>query len=130
MFFFKDPCEDYNLTCQKGAVCVPEGWPPKRSCSCVDECANVRKRPICGTDGKDYLSICHMKLQACKNLYNPDIFVQVRAKCGKYIKMRENIKFILYFIFQKYMTIVTTSISCFAHLVEERIVLTFQNNHK
>lgn len=68
-----DPCR--SMSCHSGAKCVVIDG--QAECRCARSCQ--RKKPICGNDGKDYLSICHLEKHSCENQLN--ITVKYHGKC-------------------------------------------------
>ncbi|GBP15492.1 Agrin [Eumeta japonica] len=68
-----DPCR--GLVCPAGARCsVTEGQP---ECRCPRSCQ--RRKPVCGSDGKEYASACHLDKHACDNQLN--VTVRYQGKC-------------------------------------------------
>lgn len=78
-----DPCE--SLSCPYQAWCVPTSDGKAGRCICRKECYDVGdstdKVNLCGTDGKDYTSMCELRRAACKNMIN--IEIKYRGKCGR-----------------------------------------------
>lgn len=72
-----DPCR--SMSCHAGAKCVVIDG--QAECRCARSCQ--RRKPICGSDGKEYPSICHLEKFACENQLN--ITVKYNGKCGKNI---------------------------------------------
>ncbi|XP_060806535.1 agrin-like [Amyelois transitella] len=68
-----DPCT--SVTCPTGAKCVVTNGQPE--CRCARSCQ--RRKPVCGTDGKEYPSVCHLDKHACENQLN--ITVKYHGKC-------------------------------------------------
>ncbi|XP_053610410.1 agrin-like isoform X5 [Plodia interpunctella] len=68
-----DPCT--GVTCPTGARCVVTNNQPE--CRCARSCQ--RRKPVCGTDGKEYPSVCHLDKHACENQLN--ITVKYHGKC-------------------------------------------------
>ncbi|KAL0901465.1 hypothetical protein ABMA27_006716 [Loxostege sticticalis] len=68
-----DPCT--GVACPPGARCaVTTG---QAECRCPRSCQ--RRKPVCGTDGKEYPSACHLDKHACENQHN--ITIKYHGKC-------------------------------------------------
>nr|XP_037866862.1 agrin isoform X2 [Bombyx mori] len=68
-----DPCT--SVTCPTGARCVSTYG--QAECRCPRSCQ--RRKPVCGTDGKEYLSTCHLDKHACDNQLN--VTIKYHGKC-------------------------------------------------
>ncbi|KAG6440429.1 hypothetical protein O3G_MSEX001336 [Manduca sexta] len=68
-----DPCA--GVSCPVGARCVASYGQPE--CRCPRSCQ--RRKPVCGTDGKEYPSACHLDKHACDNTLN--ISIKYHGKC-------------------------------------------------
>ncbi|XP_049877117.1 agrin-like [Pectinophora gossypiella] len=68
-----DPCS--GVTCQPGARCIVTYGNPE--CRCPRSCQ--RRKPVCGTDGKEYASACHLDKHSCDNQLN--ITIKYHGKC-------------------------------------------------
>jgi coxsackievirus/adenovirus receptor len=73
--FLIDPCEDKQ--CSFNALCVVNNN-YKASCQCP-KCPPTTK-PVCGTDGKNYVNECELRKQSCTTKTN--IRVLHQGKCG------------------------------------------------
>ena len=80
----KDPCRD--KPCSFGAQCVPSLDGLTARCQCPQRCDtfgdSVGSTPVCGSDGKDYSSMCEMRRSACSEM--KDTSVKYFGKCGEY----------------------------------------------
>ncbi|KAA0185603.1 Agrin [Fasciolopsis buskii] len=78
-----DPCENYKCAFQ--AWCVPSKDFLRPTCVCYSACYDVGdsedKGPVCGSNGQDYASVCHLRREACTMM--TDIEVKYRGKCGE-----------------------------------------------
>lgn len=70
-----DPC--ISVSCPVGSRCVASLGQPE--CRCPRSCQ--RRKVVCGTDGKEYPSACHLDKHACDNQLN--ITIKYHGKCGK-----------------------------------------------
>lgn len=70
-----DPCT--GVTCPSGSRCVVNYG--QAECRCPRSCQ--RRKTVCGTDGKEYSSVCHLDKHACDNQLN--ITVKYHGKCGE-----------------------------------------------
>ncbi|CAG9796551.1 unnamed protein product [Diatraea saccharalis] len=68
-----DPCT--GVGCPPGSRCVVTAGQPE--CRCPRSCQ--RRKPVCGTDGREYPSNCHLDKYACENQLN--ITVKYHGKC-------------------------------------------------
>ncbi|PZC78437.1 hypothetical protein B5X24_HaOG202181 [Helicoverpa armigera] len=68
-----DPCT--GVSCPVGARCVAAYGQPE--CRCPRSCQ--RRKPVCGTDGREYPSVCHLDKHACDNQLN--ITIKYHGKC-------------------------------------------------
>ncbi|VDQ14159.1 unnamed protein product [Trichobilharzia regenti] len=79
----RNPC--LNYTCAFQAWCVPSADFKRPTCICYNTCYDVGdsmdKGPICGSDNRDYESICHLRREACTMMI--DLAMKYRGKCGK-----------------------------------------------
>ncbi|TPP67582.1 Agrin [Fasciola gigantica] len=77
-----DPCENYKCAFQ--AWCVPSKDFQRPTCVCYNACYDVGdsedKGPVCGSNGQDYASVCHLRREACTMM--TDIEVKYRGKCA------------------------------------------------
>lgn len=70
-------CE--HMTCYFGAYCVIRSG--LATCECgAPECAANEAPSVCGSDGRTYLSACHLRSHACRS--QSDIVVQAFGPCG------------------------------------------------
>nr|XP_032526977.1 agrin-like isoform X4 [Danaus plexippus plexippus] len=68
-----DPCS--GLTCPTGARCVVTYG--NAECRCPRNCQ--RRKTVCGSDGREYPSTCHLDKHACDNQIN--ITIKYHGKC-------------------------------------------------
>ncbi|XP_048489511.1 agrin isoform X2 [Plutella xylostella] len=68
-----DPCT--GISCQAGAKCVVTFGQPE--CRCPRSCP--RRKPVCGSDGKEYPSACHLDKHACDSQVN--VTIKYHGKC-------------------------------------------------
>ena len=73
-----DPC--LSKRCLLGARCVPESDGLTATCRCDWQCDDHRGTPVCGQDGKDYLSTCHLRQSNCLAMTN--VQVKYNGSCG------------------------------------------------
>lgn len=78
-----DPCA--AVSCPAGARCVAAYGQPE--CRCPRSCQ--RRKPVCGTDGREYASVCHLDKHACDNQLNTTI--KYHGKCGKFKNYRSKL---------------------------------------
>ena len=80
----KDPCS--TRKCRHGATCVVSLDGRRGRCECPQRCdgyGNSRgSRPVCGSDGRDYASMCDMRRRACQEA--KDVRVKYMGKCGEW----------------------------------------------
>lgn len=77
----KDPCVEKK--CHFGAQCQPSLDGRTAECICPEKCATYgdsRSRPVCGTDGKDYLNVCELRRSSCLEMR--EIEVRYKGHCG------------------------------------------------
>ncbi|XP_045445693.1 agrin-like [Melitaea cinxia] len=70
-------CE--HMTCYFGAYCVIRSGLATCECGAV-ECAASEEPAVCGSDGRTYLSNCHLRAHACRT--QADVVVQAFGPCG------------------------------------------------
>lgn len=76
-----DPCR--TLKCSYGQRCVLDSLGEAQCiCSGENECSEDFNEPVCGSDWRDYPSICHVRKASC--LSNQNIVVKYKGMCGKY----------------------------------------------
>ncbi|XP_041975156.1 agrin-like isoform X2 [Aricia agestis] len=68
-----DPCS--GVACPSGARCVVAYG--QAECRCPRNCQ--RRKPVCGSDGHEYPSACHLDKHACDNQLN--ITIKYHGKC-------------------------------------------------
>ncbi|XP_063375588.1 agrin-like isoform X6 [Cydia amplana] len=68
-----DPC--VGVTCPTGSRCAVNFG--QAECRCPRSCQ--RRKTVCGTDGKEYPSACHLDKHACDNQLN--ITIKYHGKC-------------------------------------------------
>ncbi|CAH8596586.1 unnamed protein product [Schistosoma turkestanicum] len=77
-----NPC--LNYTCAFQAWCVPSADFKRPTCICYNTCYDVGdstdKGPICGSDNRDYESICHLRREACTMMI--DLSMKYRGRCA------------------------------------------------
>lgn len=67
------------MTCYFGAYCVIRSGLATCECGAV-ECAASAEPAVCGSDGRTYLSNCHLRAHACRT--QADVVVQAFGPCG------------------------------------------------
>ncbi|XP_050347435.1 agrin-like [Nymphalis io] len=71
-------CE--HMTCYFGAYCVIRSG--LATCECgAPECAAAEAPSVCGSDGRTYLSTCHLRAHACRT--QSDVVAQAFGPCGE-----------------------------------------------
>ncbi|XP_039940398.1 agrin [Hirundo rustica] len=73
----KDPCAE--VTCSFGSTCVPSADGQAAKCVCPSSCAGVAESAVCGSDGRDYRSLCHLNKHACDKQEN--VFKKFDGPC-------------------------------------------------
>ncbi|NXB18675.1 AGRIN protein, partial [Rhagologus leucostigma] len=73
----KDPCAE--VTCSFGSTCVPSPDGQAAKCVCPASCSGVPESPVCGSDGRDYRSQCHLNKHACDKQEN--VFKKFDGPC-------------------------------------------------
>ncbi|TRZ08045.1 hypothetical protein HGM15179_019063 [Zosterops borbonicus] len=63
----KDPCAE--VTCSFGSTCVPSEDGQGARCACPASCAGPDS-PVCGSDGRQHRSLCHLLRHACDTQEN------------------------------------------------------------
>uniref|UniRef100_A0A8C0VGJ5 Agrin n=1 Tax=Cyanistes caeruleus TaxID=156563 RepID=A0A8C0VGJ5_CYACU len=74
----KDPCAE--VTCSFGSTCVPSPDGQAAKCVCPSSCGGVPESPVCGSDGRDYRSLCHLNKHACDKQEN--VFKKFDGPCA------------------------------------------------
>lgn len=69
--------------CQYGASCIMDIRTNLAHCECDISCDVYEPKPICGSDGVSYDSLCHLKLAKC--LQQRTIKIVSHDTCGKSI---------------------------------------------
>ncbi|XP_077787491.1 agrin isoform X2 [Podarcis muralis] len=64
----KDPCAE--VTCSFGSTCARSTDGLSAKCICPSSCSGVLENVVCGSDGKDYRSECHLNRHACDKQEN------------------------------------------------------------
>ncbi|XP_022661641.1 agrin-like isoform X4 [Varroa destructor] len=76
-----DPCAEKE--CQFGAECKVRLDGKSAECVCPERCTSYGdskgSRPVCGSDGKDYPSVCELRRTACKEMR--EISVKYQGSC-------------------------------------------------
>lgn len=71
-------CE--RMTCYFGAYCVIRSG--LATCECgASECPAAEAPSVCGSDGRTYISTCHLRAHACRT--QSDVVVQAFGPCGE-----------------------------------------------
>ncbi|XP_043244831.1 agrin-like, partial [Amphibalanus amphitrite] len=70
-----DPCRD--VRCPFGGRCVPSGL--TFSCRCPTDCPSFGGKPVCGSDGVTYDSLCELKRQVC--IQRTNVTVKFNGQC-------------------------------------------------
>ncbi|XP_061458105.1 agrin isoform X2 [Rhineura floridana] len=73
----KDPCAE--VTCTFGSTCARSTDGHSAKCICPSSCSGVPENTVCGSDGKDYRSECHLNRHACDKQEN--IFKKFDGPC-------------------------------------------------
>ncbi|NXO97466.1 AGRIN protein, partial [Certhia brachydactyla] len=73
----KDPCAE--VSCSFGSTCVPSPDGQAAKCVCPSSCGGVPESPVCGSDGRDYRSQCHLNKHACDKQEN--VFKKFDGPC-------------------------------------------------
>ncbi|KAM7030447.1 LOW QUALITY PROTEIN: agrin [Acridotheres tristis] len=73
----KDPCA--QVSCSFGSTCVPSPDGQGARCVCPSSCGGVPESPVCGSDGRDYRSLCHLHKHACDKQEN--VFKKFDGPC-------------------------------------------------
>ncbi|KAK9392036.1 agrin [Crotalus adamanteus] len=73
----KDPCAE--VACSFGSTCVRSTDGQSAKCICISFCGSVPENAVCGSDGKDYRSECHLNRHACDKQEN--IFKKLDGPC-------------------------------------------------
>jgi len=79
----RDPC--VARRCRYGARCSPSVDGRRSACVCPAHCDRygdaVGSTTVCGSDGRDYASVCAMRQAACRQLTRIDR--KFDGKCGE-----------------------------------------------
>ncbi|KAL7978677.1 hypothetical protein Chor_010720 [Crotalus horridus] len=75
----KDPCAE--VACSFGSTCVRSTDGQSAKCICMSFCGGVPENTVCGSDGKDYRSECHLNRHACDKQEN--IFKKLDGPCDR-----------------------------------------------
>lgn len=67
------------MTCYFGAHCLMRSGLAICDCSAA-ECPATEEPPVCGSDGRTYLSACHLRTHACRT--QSDVVVQAFGPCS------------------------------------------------
>ncbi|XP_077168348.1 agrin isoform X5 [Paroedura picta] len=73
----KDPCAE--VTCSFGSTCARSTDGQSAKCICPSSCSGVPENTVCGSDGKDYRSECHLNRHACDKQEN--VFKKFDGPC-------------------------------------------------
>lgn len=68
-----------NMACYFGAYCLVRSGMATCECGPAD-CPETNPVSVCGSDGRTYLSACHLRAHACRT--QSDIVVQAFGPCG------------------------------------------------
>ncbi|KOB68636.1 putative agrin [Operophtera brumata] len=69
-----------RMTCYYGAYCIVRSG--LATCDCSDkECPKAEAPSVCGSDGRTYLSACHLRNHACRA--QSDVVVQAFGPCNQ-----------------------------------------------
>ncbi|XP_038208329.1 agrin-like isoform X2 [Zerene cesonia] len=68
-----------HMTCYFGAYCVVRSGLATCECATI-ECSGKDQNAVCGSDGRTYLSTCHLRTHACRT--QSDTVVQAFGPCG------------------------------------------------
>lgn len=94
----KDPCA--KLNCTQGARCVRSRDGTEAECKCTESCPNLGDHegsgPVCGSDGVDYASLCHLNKVACTQGIN--ITVVFPGKCGKNLNKKQTLHIKIFYL--------------------------------
>lgn len=67
-----------RMTCYFGSYCIVRSG--LAACDCtVKECSKLENPSVCGSDGRTYLSACHLRNHACRT--QSDVVVQAFGPC-------------------------------------------------
>lgn len=75
----KDPCAE--VTCSFGSTCVRSTDGQSAKCVCPSSCNGVPESTVCGSDGRDYRSLCELNKHACDKQEN--VFKKFDGACGE-----------------------------------------------
>ncbi|KAK2521686.1 Agrn [Columba guinea] len=73
----KDPCAE--VTCSFGSTCVRSTDGQSAKCVCPSSCSGVPESTVCGSDGRDYRSLCELNKHACDKQEN--VFKKFDGAC-------------------------------------------------
>jgi len=73
--------------CLYGARCVPAPDARSATCRCDWRCDVHEDAPVCGEDGRDYPSKCHLRQSTCLNMTS--VAVKYNGSCGMGITRHE-----------------------------------------
>lgn len=69
-----------HMTCYFGAHCIVRSG--LATCECATtECSTIGEPSVCGSDGRTYLSACHLRTHACRT--QSDVVVQAFGPCSE-----------------------------------------------
>lgn len=69
-----------RMTCYYGAYCIVRSG--LATCDCSNkECPKTEAPSVCGSDGRTYLSACHLRNHACRA--QSDVVVQAFGPCNQ-----------------------------------------------
>jgi agrin len=64
---YEDSCDlCKNVVCPNYSICVKDSNGFGTSCVCSTTTCKTDLRPVCGSDGETYQSICHLQLHSCQ----------------------------------------------------------------